>query len=116
MIQTEDGEILADEVEIADGFLEKATGLMLRDRFPEGSALVFDFSRRKRVFVHMMFVRFPVDVLLLDGKNRVVKKTTLQPWRGVCRGKAARMIELPEGVCEQLEEGEKIIFEVDGLE
>lgn len=93
------GKILAQNVEVADTFWRRFRGLMLRRRFPRGSALLFKLSRPGRYGVHMFFVRFPIDLLYLNSKFLVIDMCqTLRPWR-VHRPKvkANYIVELPAG-------------------
>jgi uncharacterized membrane protein (UPF0127 family) len=62
--------------------LERGEGLLLE---PAGS-------------IHTFFMRFPIDVVYLDGESRVVKVVReLRPWRAsACRG-AHAALELAAG-------------------
>lgn len=75
-------ECLATEVECARGFFARILGLMLRASIPEGYALLVPLPSRKGS-IHMLFMRFPIDLLLLDGHMRVMSIHTLKPWRDV---------------------------------
>jgi len=110
MIRTEDGEVLADEHEVADGFVSRAIGVMFRLSFPS-EALVFEFSRERRVGIHMLFVAFPLDVLFLDDECVVVSKRTLRPWIGFASARASTVVETPAGAAECVEEGDRLLFE-----
>lgn len=111
MIRIEDGEVVAHEHRVADSFVSRARGMMFRRSFPEGEALVFEFSRERRVGVHMLFVAFPLDIVFLDDDNVVVSVRTLRPWVGYASAKAATVIEFPEGAAEGVEEGDRIVIE-----
>jgi len=80
--------------------LRQLTGLMLsrpRD-------LVFDLKREKRVWMHMVLVFFPIDVVLL-GASRQVKalKPGFRPFRLYRSGIDARyIIELKVGTIRRL--------------
>jgi len=110
MIRTEDGEVLADEHEVADTFLSRALGVMFRRSFP-GEALVFEFSRERRVGIHTVFVFFPIDVVFLDEEGVVVSKRTLRPWIGYGSERAATVVEMPAGAAEDIEEGDRLSIE-----
>ncbi len=109
-IETEDGDVLASDVDVADGIFQRARGLMFRDEIPEDYALVFEFRRFQRVIFHMFFVRFPIDVVFLDPEYRVVDVATLSPWTGWTMAEAKRAVELPAGSASDLGEGEKLVF------
>lgn len=111
MIRTEDGEVIARDHGVADSFLSRARGMMLRRSFPEGEALVFEFPEERRVGVHMLFVAFSLDVVFLDEEDFVVSVRTLRPWIGYAVERAATAVELPAGAAETVEEGDRLIIE-----
>jgi hypothetical protein len=110
---------LASTVETADSGLEQTKGLMFRSSIPEDYALVFRFedppfwtpdALAHWRSIHMLFVRFPLDVVwLLDGEVRQVK--TLSPWRGVGMAKADTILELPAGAADGVEPGDAVVVE-----
>lgn len=87
-------------VESADTFFRRLRGLMLRQRLNKNHGLLIAPCNS----VHMMFMRFAIDVVYLD-KNYRIKKivTNLQPWIGlsVCIG-AWSVLELNSGEIERL--------------
>ena len=94
---------LAPNLAVADSLWTKFRGLMGRSRasFPAGSGIWFAGTSS----IHMMFMRFPIDVVFLDredggGSRRVVGlRRGLRAWTGVVwyvRG-ADGLIELPAG-------------------
>ncbi|SFR91802.1 hypothetical protein SAMN05216559_0970 [Halomicrobium zhouii] len=111
--------ILATNVETADTSGEQLKGLMGRSSIPDDYAMVFRFedppfwtpaALANWRSIHMLFVRFPLDVVwLLDGEVRQVK--TLQPWRGVGMAKADTILELPAGAADGMEAGDAVVVE-----
>ena len=95
------------DIEIAESFLSRFCGLMLRKNLPEGRGLLLAPCNS----VHMGFMRFAIDVIYLD-ENFCIKKIVrnLRPWIGLsmCFG-AWGALELPSGAAErlQLEIGQK---------
>lgn len=90
----------AIDVELADTFTKRLRGLMGRRRLPEGCGLLLAPCDG----VHMMFMRFAIDVVWLDAELRIKKITrSLTPWLGlsVCFG-AWGALELPSGEAERL--------------
>jgi len=71
---------------------ERATGLL-------GVSQAYVIYFRTRFGIHTFFVRFPIDVLILDDTLRVVKMVEgLQPFRiFVWHPRFKHVIELPEG-------------------
>ena len=92
---------VAGRAEVANTFGSRLIGLLGRDGLAPGSALVLKPSG----LIHTAFMRFPIDVLFLDGRQRVVAKATdLQPFRVAWGGWKARMaVELPAGTIQRFE-------------
>ncbi len=110
-IRTDDGDVIADEVEVADGFVSRAVGLMFRRTVPDGYALVFEFGRERRVGLHMLFVRFAIDAVFLDDQSRVVSVRRLRPWRGYASERASAVVELPAGAADGIEEDDRLVID-----
>lgn len=115
-----DRQILASTVEVADSTLSQAKGLMFRRSIPDDYALVMELGNGgglvpftdgpSRQFVHMLGMRFPIDVLWLVDQ-RVTKAARLAPWTGAGLAKANRIIELPAGAAEDVSAGENVFIE-----
>ena len=90
--------IIAQHAVLADTAFSRLKGLLGRDSLKPGEAMVITQCRS----IHMFFMRFAIDVIFVDNKNRVVgvvnriKPFFMSPyfWRASCA------IELPEGVIE----------------
>jgi len=118
--ETPTDRVLATAVELADSTLSQAKGLMFRSSIPDDFALVMEvggsdgfFSLTDgppRQFVHMLFMRFPIDVIWLDG-DRVVDIAQLSPWTGIGVAKADRIIELPAGATDGVTPGDTVLVE-----
>ena len=88
--------IVADNIIIADKFWARMRGLMWEKEIMEDEGLLLAPCNA----VHMMFMRFPIDVIFLDKDFVVVKiLDKLKPWRTspIVRG-AYQVIELKAGV------------------
>lgn len=115
--------ILAREVDVADSLRSQARGLMFRSSIPDEYALVLEVGSDSgllpfsdgpsRQLVHMLFVRFPIDVLWLVD-DRVTKTASLSPWTGLGIGRADRILELPAGRTDGVSVGD--VVRVDGLD
>lgn len=108
-----DGTVVAREIEIADRLLKKTLGLMFRRSIPENYAMIFDVCREQRIIIHMMFVPFPIDLILLDKGSKIVDIWRgLRPWTGIAfsRKPARYAVELPAGAADryELKEGEML--------
>lgn len=115
---TAEQRVLATEVEVADSALAQAKGLMFRKPVPEDFALVMDVggglfsSGPSRQFVHMLFMRVPIDVVWLADET-VQRTARLSPWTGFGVARADRIVELPAGGADGVEPGDRIRVERD---
>lgn len=89
------GTTLAEVALVADNFLTRFVGLLGHAGLAEGKGLVI----RPCSGVHMMFMRFPIDVVYVTKENRVVRvDAAMRPWQvgRVVRG-SRYVVELPVG-------------------
>ena len=101
------------EVFIADSFLTRFTGLMLKKKIPTATGILLAPCNS----VHMCFMRFAIDVVYLDRDYKIIKVVKhLKPWIGfsMCT-KAWATVEIAAGEAERcgLEVGRKLIREKD---
>jgi uncharacterized membrane protein (UPF0127 family) len=90
---------VADMVEVADTRAARRRGLLGRTGLDKGAALMLIpcFS------VHTAFMRFPIDVIFLDGDGCVVRTVSrLAPWRMAVCPRARAVVELRAGCLESL--------------
>lgn len=87
--------IVAEKVSIADNFYTRFLGLMGQKQLPDKYALLLSPCSS----IHMMFMRFAIDVIYVDKDLNVVKVTkNIKPWRlDMGHRKAKYTIELPAG-------------------
>lgn len=64
--------VIAENVEVAEGFFHKMRGLMLRGSLPRDSALLMVFQKPGKHGIWMPLMRFPIDIVFLDSHKRVV--------------------------------------------
>jgi uncharacterized membrane protein (UPF0127 family) len=116
-----DRQPLATEVDEATTLVEQAKGLMFRESIPEEYALVFRLhgpawplsallGEYGYQSIHMLFVRFPIDVLWLQGEE-VAQVKTLSPWTGLGLARADTVVELPAGAAADVEPGDRVVIE-----
>jgi uncharacterized membrane protein (UPF0127 family) len=67
--------------------------------------------------IHMMFMRFPLDVLFCDRDLVVIGvERDLRPWR-TAGGKGAKVVvELPVGGARDVEPGDRLVLEAATIE
>jgi uncharacterized membrane protein (UPF0127 family) len=89
------GNVLAEDCMVASSVVARAVGLLGRSSLPAGEGLLI----RPCSGVHAFFMRFPIDVLLLDAGGRVLKAyAPLRPWRATALVRGAKQaLELPAG-------------------
>ena len=99
-------EIIA-EVFIADTFIKRFSGFMLRKKPHYEAILIKPCSS-----IHTFFMRFSIDVLFIDEKMEVVKKIEgLKPGKIIMPQKKCKMvIEGKEGMFKDIQVGKKLIL------
>ena len=85
---------IADVVEVADTRSARRRGLLGRAGLEENAALMLVPC----VAIHTAFMRFPIDVVFIDGDGCTVStKSRIRPWRIAAALGARAVIELPAG-------------------
>ncbi len=113
-LKTLKGKTLAKQIVFSSTILSQMRGLMFA-RDDKDRALIMVFPDERRVSLHMCFVFFPIDILFLDSKKRIVEMhegarpfiTHVSP-----KHKAKYVIELSAGVIRKhrLKVGEGLLF------
>jgi len=87
--------LLSEAAEVASSTPERMKGLLGRDRMDKGEAMVITPCSS----VHTFWMRFPIDVLFYDRRNRIIALLHgLRPWRvSGWHPLAAGVVELPAG-------------------
>jgi len=93
------GKVILKNVVLADSFLKRFKGLMLKSRPARSHGLLFAFRKKGRHSVHTCFMRFAIDLVYLDDNGRIVEiKENLCPWRFYRPKSGAKyLLELPAG-------------------
>jgi uncharacterized membrane protein (UPF0127 family) len=89
------GHALSERVRIATSFVARLRGLLGRREFAADEGLLL----RPGGSIHTIGMRFPIDVIFLDGEMRVMRVCPhVSPWRGRIAPRGTRMVlELPAG-------------------
>lgn len=88
------GTVLATRLEVADSAPKRSRGLLGRAGLNGGEGLWIIPCES----VHTFFMRFPIDLVYLDRKNKVKKvRSNVGPWRISACLYAHSVIELPAG-------------------
>lgn len=88
-------------------------GLMF-SKLHEREGLLFVFPHERNVDIHMLFVFFPLDILWLDGKGRVVSLVRkAKPFTLFVKGKrAGYLLEVRGGVADRLRVGDNLTIKL----
>jgi uncharacterized protein len=104
-----DGTVVCERCLAAGNPLARMRGLLGRKELPRGEGMLL----RPAASVHTAFMRFPIDVVFVDGAGRVLDIAhSVRPWRAVaCRG-AKAVVELAAGECSRrdLEAGDELVL------
>ncbi len=105
------GKVLAEDLELATSLVALTAGLMFRRTLEPGRGLWLNPCNG----IHMMFMRFPIDAVFLDSKERVRKVYRRLPqwWGMVWLVWGARsVLELPSRSTEaiDLQRGDQIVI------
>src|SRR6056297_676843 len=89
------GEIILNQLEIADTFWKRFKGLQFRKALPRDRGLLIAPCSS----LHTCFMRFAIDVIMLDKQNVVVGiRQNVKPWRVCfCHRSTTQVIETRAG-------------------
>jgi len=94
------GQVVAQTVVPAFDSDARRKGLLGRDSFPDGSAMIIAPSNA----IHTFWMRFAIDVVFVRRDGVVVKvQESLLPWRAAVSVKAYAVIELRAGALRQID-------------
>ena len=102
--------VLADRADIADTSKKRKTGLLKHTGLEAGEGLWITPCEA----VHTIGMKFPIDVLFLDKKRRVLKiRHSMPRWRMAASLRAHSVLELPSGTAAatQTVAGDQLEFE-----
>ena len=108
-LQREDGTIICERCDVSDRARHRIRGLLGRPELDPSEGMLL----RPAWSIHTAFLRYPIDVLFVNGEQVVIRKVdNLKPWRtALCRG-AREVVELAAGACERLgiEPGQRLAW------
>ncbi|HEY4867927.1 MAG TPA: DUF192 domain-containing protein [Candidatus Dormibacteraeota bacterium] len=108
------GRVLASRLEVPRTFVGRGLGLMFRSTLEEGSGMWISPCNG----IHTFFMRFPIDAVVLDRRQRVVRAySSLGRWRVVPLVFGARsVVELPAGTVAPLalSRGDQLTVQAEG--
>lgn len=89
--------VIASSSKFADSAISRAVGLMFSK--PTRAAMILNFGRETAISLHTYFVFFPIDILFVGSKLRVVEMVSaMQPFTTYsAKSRASCVVELPAG-------------------
>ncbi|MGB9724164.1 MAG: DUF192 domain-containing protein [Chloroflexia bacterium] len=106
------GQVLARRVVRCDTVLRRFRGLMFRRPLGEDEVYLFILPQESRLdaAIHMFFVFFPIAVVWLDGRYRVVDQALARPWRPwyAPRRPARYFLEGPPSLLHRVRAGDEL--------
>ena len=104
------GTVVIEQLRVADNIWSRFWGLLGRRSLSEGHGLLLQPSSS----IHTAFMRFTIDAVFLDKRNRVVKVVPhMKPFRvAASLGSAHSVLELSDGAAAQaqLERGDQLVM------
>lgn len=107
LIRSDDQAVLLSRLELATTFWTRFLGLQFRRELARDSGLLL----RPCSSLHTCFMRFPIDVVMLDASGVVLTvRRDLRPWRVlVCVPGTHAVIETAANACE-VQAGDKLLI------
>jgi uncharacterized membrane protein (UPF0127 family) len=94
MLNLTRGTVVCEHLLVADRPLRRMRGLLGRESLPSGEGMLLSPTPS----IHTAFMRFPIDVILMDGTFRVLKiAKDLPAWRAASAHRARAALELAAG-------------------
>lgn len=107
------GNIIAEQAAYADTFISRLRGLMFRNSFNKGEALVIVPCNS----IHTFWMKFPIDVVFLSKENAVIY--TIENFHpnkiSSLLRKAHSVVELPAGTIKEYSIQQEDIFIFDEI-
>lgn len=103
--------VIAEKTEIVRSFWRKSLGLMFRSGIEDSAGFLMEFGHEGRYGIWMLGMRFPIDLVFLDSRKRVIdvfrriKPFGFDPssWRVYHPAKPAKwVLELKSGRSEEV--------------
>ncbi|EGF24765.1 DUF192 domain-containing protein [Rhodopirellula baltica] len=105
-------EVLLNQVEVADTFWQRFKGLQFRSPLPADTGLLITPCSS----LHTCFMRFPIDVVMLDQELCVVGiRKQVRPWKAILCVSGTKSVVEMTAVSKDWEVGRKLQL-VSGLE
>lgn len=73
---------IARNIETSRTQISQMIGLMFRSSIPSDYAMIFVMKKPSSVGIHMLFMRFPIDVIFLNEEKKIIGLSHHMPWTG----------------------------------
>jgi uncharacterized membrane protein (UPF0127 family) len=102
--------VIGKQISVADNMVTRFFGLMGKKKLESQEGLFLTPCNS----IHMMFMKFPIDVIFLDKNNKIVYTVeNLKPWRvSPVIFKAQSALELPVGTITATESKIEDVLEI----
>lgn len=98
LVNSRNDRVVADTLLTAFDSATRRHGLLQRDAFPQGNALIIAPSNA----IHTFFMRFAIDVAFVAKDGRVLAlRHDLRPWRIAAAWRGFAVVELPVGALDR---------------
>ncbi len=107
VVKDSQNRVLGDQVLLADQMFDRLLGLMFSNVSKGKAGLLLDPCNS----IHTFFMRYPIDVLFLDGNDKIVKIIRkMKPWRlSLIYFKAHKVLEFEGGLIpDDLKSGDQL--------
>jgi uncharacterized membrane protein (UPF0127 family) len=100
--------LLSNDITIADNFKSKLIGLLNKKSLNKDEGLFL----KNCSGIHCFFMKFTIEAVYLSKDMKVLYKETVKPWQiGKLVKNSTHVLELPEGMAEDIVVGDKISYE-----
>ncbi len=98
--------MIVSQLKRADSMFSRMVGLLGSSSLPQGHGLLISPCNQ----VHTFFMKFAIDIVFLDGSQRIVKiSSNLKPWRlSPIVWQAKAVLELGQGESDGLQVGHQL--------
>lgn len=92
--------LIADNIGLANTMITRFVGLMNKKKLEDNEGILLTPCSS----IHMMFMKFPLDIVFLDKKNKVIKIIeNIKPWKiSPVVFMAQSVLELPSGTVSKI--------------
>ena len=111
LINAQSAEVLVADLKLAATFWSRLRGLQFRKKLPDGEGLLIVPCRS----IHTHWMRFPIDVAMINEHGVVVKiQQKIAPWRTCAGPRGTKAVLEVSAKSALLKEGDKVAIRMSG--